>query len=268
MSAPFIEIEDGHRLFVRDWGCGSPIVLLAGWGMDSRIWGEVMVALNARGLRTIAYDRRGHGRSTDPGRADYEALADDLARVLTALDLRGVTLVAHSGAAGEAIRYLARQGCDRIASLVLVGATGPRMMADGEGRPGLTPEIAAGMQARLTADLPGWIEENIEPFAPGHRGALGAWMSSMVQDTSRRILLDFQNAIFSADFRRDAANLVLPVTLIHGDRDASAPIDLTARAYARSIPNAELVVYGGAAHGLMVTHAARLAADIAERVTS
>ncbi|MFH6785474.1 MULTISPECIES: alpha/beta fold hydrolase [Methylobacterium] len=268
MSAPFVEIEDGHRLFLRDWGGGPPVLLLAGWSMDSRIWGEVMTALNARGLRTIAYDRRGHGRSTDPGRADYDTLTDDLARVLAALGLRGVTLVAHSGAAGEAIRYLARHGTDRIARLVLVGATGPRMIAGGDGDPGLPPEIAAATRARLAADLPGWIEDAIEPFAPGHRAALGAWMSGMVQDTSRRILLDFQDAILSADLRHDAARLALPVTLIHGDHDASAPLDLTARAYARLIPGAELVIYDGAAHGLMVTHAARLAADIAGRCAS
>ncbi|WP_205956801.1 alpha/beta fold hydrolase [Pseudoxanthomonas winnipegensis] len=68
MSAAFIPRGDGHALFVRDWGAGAPVVLLAGWAMDGRIWGEVMLHLNAAGLRTIAYDRNGHGRSTDrPG---------------------------------------------------------------------------------------------------------------------------------------------------------------------------------------------------------
>src|SRR5690606_36758825 len=100
MTRPFVTIADEHRLFVRDWGEGPAVVLLAGWAMDSRIWGETMVALNAAGLRTVAYDRRGHGRSTDPGRIAYDLLADDLAAVLDALELEGVTLVAHSGARG------------------------------------------------------------------------------------------------------------------------------------------------------------------------
>ena len=266
MSAPFVGIGGGHQLFLRDWGEGPAVLFLAGWGMDSRIWGEVMVSLNRRGLRTLAYDRRGHGRSTDPGHADYDSLADDLAKVLEALDLRDVTLIAHSGASGEAIGYIGRYGRERIARLVLVGATGPRMMTDGEGAPGLTPEMGQAVQARLAGDLPGWIEENIEPFAPGHHASLGAWMSAMVQDTSRRILLDFQSAILAADFRSEAARLDFPVTIIHGDRDASAPIELTAEVYARLIPGSRLLVYEGGAHGLMVTHADRLAADIAERV--
>ena len=81
MSPSFVEIGGEHHVFVRDWGAGPPVVLLAGWAMDSRLWGETMVALNTKGLRTVAPDRRGHGRSTDPGRIDYDLLADDLAAV-------------------------------------------------------------------------------------------------------------------------------------------------------------------------------------------
>lgn len=235
--------------------------------MDSSIWGEVMLGLNSLGLRTIAYDRRGHGRSTDPGRVDYDALASDLDVVLETLDLKGAMLVTHSGAAGEAIRYLGRRQGERIERLVMVGATGPCMMAESPGAPGVPPEIASAMTHRIATDLAGWIEENIEPFAPGHRKALGDWMSAMVQSTSRRILLDFQAQILSSDFTGEASRLSLPVTIVHGDCDASAPVDLTARRYARLIPGAELVVYEGAAHGLMVTHAERLAADIAARTT-
>jgi non-heme chloroperoxidase len=128
-SQAHVEIGNGHHLFLRDWGEGPPVLLLAGWGMDSRLWGDVMLGLNARGLRTIAYDRRGHGRSTDPGVVNYDLLADDLATVLAALDLYDVTIIAHSGAGGEALRYLARHRDARVVKLVLVGAAGPRMMA-------------------------------------------------------------------------------------------------------------------------------------------
>ena len=127
MSPPFVEIAGGHRLFVRDWGAGEPVLLLAGWGLDSSSWGACMCRLAEAGLRAVAYDRRGHGRSTDPGHADFDALADDLAAVLDSLNLRGVTLVAHSGGVGEAIRYASRFGCARLQRFVLVGGTGPCM---------------------------------------------------------------------------------------------------------------------------------------------
>ena len=266
VSPPFVEIGDGHRLFVRDWGAGPPVLLLAGWAMDSRIWAEVMVALNAQGARTIAYDRRGHGRSTDPGRIDYDCLADDLAAVLDALDLTEATLVCHSGAAGEAIRYVTRHGARRLRRIVFVGATGPKMMATADDPLGATAAMAAALQKQLSNDLAGWIDENVGPFAPGVSARMADWMGAMALDCSRRIAVDFQRVILAADLREEAASLPVPVTLVHGDQDVSAPIELTARRYAALIPDAELLIYEGAAHGLLVTHAQRLAADIAERI--
>lgn len=251
MSAPFVNLPGGHQLFVRDWGGGKPVLLLAGWAMDSRIWCEVMLALNAAGLRTIAYDRRGHGRSTDFGGLDYDSLADDLATALVALDLDDVTLVAHSGAGGEAIRYVSRHGSSRIARIVLVGATGPRMLA-GPGHPvGATPAMLDTLSAQLGTDLSGWIDQNIEPFAPGTSLRINEWMAAMVLDCSCRAIVDFQRTIVETDLTDEAAALDLPVTIIHGDRDVSAPIDLTARRYAKLIRRAELLVYEGVAHGVM-----------------
>ena len=80
-----------------------------------------MTALVEDGFRCVAYDRRGHGRSSQPGGGyDYDTLADDLAAVLDALDLRDVTLVGMSMAGGEITRYLTRHGRARIARVVYV----------------------------------------------------------------------------------------------------------------------------------------------------
>lgn len=261
-----VDTGAGNRLFFRDWGEGPPVVLLAGWGMDSRIWGEVMFALNAAGLRAIAYDRRGHGRSSETGGTDYDCLADDLAAVLEALQLRDVTLLAHSGGAGEVIRYISRYGQDRLSRIILAGATGPRMLAAADNPDGIPPAALDFVCDRLATDLSGWIDENVEPFAPGTPQRVNDWMAAMLLDCSRRTLVDFQRVIAEADLTAEATALDLPVTLIHGDRDVSAPIGLTARRYAELIPDAELLVYEEAAHGLMITHATRLAKDVAARV--
>jgi len=264
-TPPFVEIANGHQLFVRDWGAGPPVVLLAGWAMDSRIWGETMVALNQAGLRTIACDRRGHGCSTDPGLIDYDLLADDLAAVLEALDLRDVVLVTHSGAAGEAIRYLTRHGADRVSRLIMVGAAGPCMIAADDNPYGLPAEAVDALLGQLARDLPAWIDANAWPFAPTAHARTIDWLAEMVLDTPRRMIIDFQRAIAQADLREEAAAIRIPVTLVHGTLDASAPIAITAERYAALIGDAELLVYEDAAHGVMITHAARLANDIAPR---
>ncbi|GGI85421.1 non-heme chloroperoxidase [Polymorphobacter multimanifer] len=262
MTAPFVDIADGHRLFVRDWGSGRPVLLLAGWAMDSRIWGATMVALQAAGLRVTAYDRRGHGRSTDPGRIDYDLLADDLAAVIETLDLNDLTLVAHSGASGEVIRYVTRHGAGRVGRIILVGATGPCMLA-GETNPnGVPREGFEAVVAQIETNLASWIEDNAQPFAPTASTRVINWLSTMVLDTSRRMAVDFQRVIGEADFRQEAAAIDVPVTIIHGDLDASAPIDLTARRFAQIVPQADLLVYEGVAHGIMITDAQRLAGDI------
>lgn len=268
MTAPFVTIDDGHQLYVRDWGEGNAVVLLSGWAMDSRGWGDTMVRLNASGLRTIAYDRRGHGRSTDPGRYDYDVLADDLAAVLDKLALEGTVLVGHSGAAGEIIRYLTRHGSGRVKRIVLVGATGPRMLATPEDHRGIPPSMVKPAVQQLVEDLPGWIAENIELFAPGMDATTLRWLSAMPMDTSRRALVDFQRAILTTDFTDEVKALKAHITLIHGDKDLSAPLEWTARRYVELLPHAQLLLYAGAAHGLMITHAARLAADIAAACSS
>jgi non-heme chloroperoxidase len=266
MTAAYVHIADGHQLFVRDWGSGPAMLFLAGWAMDSRLWGETMVALNAQGIRTIAYDRRGHGRSSDPGVADYDLLADDLAAVIDALDLDDLVIVAHSGASGEAIRYISRYGASRIARLVLVGATGPCMLARADNPYGFPAEAADPVLAELVSDLAGWIDRNAEPFAPGASPRVIDWLGAMILDCSRRLVVDFQRAIVHADLRDEAAALRLPVTILHGDRDVSAPVDLTARRYAALIPHARVIIYEGAPHGLMITDRERLCADLAASV--
>ena len=99
----FVETDDGASLFYIDWGTGKPVLFTHPWGLNADIWEYQLTELVDQGLRCIAYDRRGHGRSTDPGRGyDYDRLADDLAAVINQLDLNDVTLVGFSMGNGEA----------------------------------------------------------------------------------------------------------------------------------------------------------------------
>jgi pimeloyl-ACP methyl ester carboxylesterase len=262
----FVTTRDGHELFVRDWGSGSPILFLAGWSMTSDLWGEVMVPLVDRGFRAVAYDRRGHGRSSEGGVVDYATLADDLAEIMWARDLRGCTVVAHSGAVGEVIRHVTRHGSAPIERAVFVGAQGPCVLERDDNPDGLSPGTFDTLMARLKGDYQAWLDENLEAFAPQASRRTLDWVYLMVRGCSRQMGIDVQNVFAGADLRAEAARLDLPVTIIHGDRDASAPIDRTARRYAENIPGAKLIVYEGAAHGLMLTHAPRLVDDIVEAV--
>ncbi len=64
---PFIETSDRTSLFYKDWGTGKPVLFLHGWCLGANMWEYQMTPLADRGLRCIAYDARGCGRSDQPG---------------------------------------------------------------------------------------------------------------------------------------------------------------------------------------------------------
>jgi pimeloyl-ACP methyl ester carboxylesterase/uncharacterized protein (DUF1330 family) len=261
-----VHTRSGANLFVRDWGSGPPVLLLAGWGMTSDLWASVMCRLREAGLRAVAFDRRGHGRSSDPGVVDYDLLADDLADVIKTLDLTGCTIVAHSGAGGEVVRFITRYGDARISRLILVGATLPVLLRTDSNPEGIDPALADVVARQIADDLPGWIDDNGRPFVAPHTPERTIdWLASMVMGCSRRILVDYYREVVRADFSEELGQLAMPVTILQGDRDVSAPEALCGRRLKALLPDAEYLVYEGVAHGPMVTHVEQLASDIARR---
>ena len=118
---PFFETNDHTRLYFKDWGTGNPVVFVSSWALGGDMWEYQMVALSDQGLRCTTYDRRGHGRSDDPGCGfDFDTLADDLAALIDQLDLSEITLIGHSMGCAEIARYLSRHGSTRIARVALV----------------------------------------------------------------------------------------------------------------------------------------------------
>jgi pimeloyl-ACP methyl ester carboxylesterase len=64
-----------------------------------------------------------------------------------------------------------------------------------------------------------------------------------------------------ADFRAEMRGIDVPTLIVQGDRDRSAPVELTGKPSAELIPGSRLLVYPGAPHGLMFTHMDELNAD-------
>ena len=67
------------------------------------------MAIANAGMRAIAYDRRGFGRSGQPWSGyDYDTLADDLAAVIQQTAPSDATIVGFSMGGGEVARYMSR----------------------------------------------------------------------------------------------------------------------------------------------------------------
>ncbi len=66
----------------------------------------------------------------------------------------------------------------------------------------------------------------------------------------------------STDFRKDLAAFDVPTLFIHGTEDLTVPIESSSRLAAAAIPQASLLEYPGAPHGLFATEKDRLAKDL------
>lgn len=265
----FVVTKDGTALYYKDWGAGSPVVFIHGTPVNSDIWQYQMNHLAGRGLRCIAYDRRGHGRSGQPWHGyDYDTLADDLAAVIEHLRLRDVTLVGHSMGGGEVVRYLSRHGSRRVARAVLVAATTPFPLKTADNPEGLSAGVFEGLREAMGKDSARFIASGAPDFfGAGLPGVSVSpetvqWGVGLCSQTSLRAMLECNRAVAETDFRAEMGRIDVPVLVIHGDADHSAPLALTGRKTARLIPGSRLSVYDGAPHGLLITHMDRLNADL------
>jgi len=251
----FVETDDGASLFHLDWGAGKPVVFSHPWALNADIWEYQLTELADRGMRCVAYDRRGHGRSSDPGRGyDYDRLADDLATVIDRLDLRDVTLVGYSMGNGEAVRYLSRHGSSRIARLVMVSTIPPQSGGTFD-----------AFIAALKQDRPTFFAKGVTAFTGGHSAvspAMTEWVIAQFMRSSPKAVIDCMRAIALGNFEAELRAVKVPTLVVHGDKDLVNPLERTGKKVAELIPGAMLKVYEEDPHGLAVSHRDRLARDL------
>src|ERR1700759_3063787 len=146
------------ELYYEDHGSGDPVVLLAGWPLDSRSWEPQVHALLAAGHRVIAYDRRGFGRSSRPTEGyDFDTLAGDLHRLLTELDLREVTLIGFSLGTGELARYIGSHGTERLSGCVFIESLAPSFAKSAENPNGADQATVDTVQQAIREDRFKWL---------------------------------------------------------------------------------------------------------------
>src|SRR2546423_13624068 len=113
-------------IYYEDLGSGKPVVLIHGWPLSGASWEKQTAALLNAGYRVITYDRRGFGKSSQPSTGyDYDTFAEDLNKLVTALDLHDFALVGFSMGGGEVARYIGRYGTSRVSKAAFLGAVPP-----------------------------------------------------------------------------------------------------------------------------------------------
>jgi pimeloyl-ACP methyl ester carboxylesterase len=237
----------GVTLSAEEAGDGHVVVLLHGLTATRRYVLMGSRALQRSGHRVIAYDARGHGRSSpapEPRAYGYEHLASDLESVLDDLGADRALLVGASMGAHTAVR-LALEEPERVAGLVLI-------------TPAYDPDTFDDPRALARWDSlsEGLREGGVEGFvaAYGTRELPEAWRDTLLQVIRQRLSAhEHPDAVADAlsfvprsrpfEQLHELAGIDVP-SLVVGSRDEPDPGHplAVAEAYARALPAAALAV--------------------------
>jgi non-heme chloroperoxidase len=250
------------ELYYEDHGTGPAVVLLHGWPLDSRSWEPQLHALLDAGQRVILYDRRGFGRSSRPTEGyDFDTLAADLDKVLSALDVSDATVVGFSLGTGELARYIGTHGTDRLRSCVFIESLAPSFAKSAENPNGVDEAGVTGVQQAILDDRFAWLS-----------GLLGDFLNLdeyLGQRVSEETVRSMWNAGAEAspvatwacppgwleDFSEDIKRIDVPTLILHGTADRILPIDGQGRRLHAALPEARYVEIEGGPHVGCVTHA-------------
>ena len=236
----------GVSLATEDVGGGVPVVLLHGLTATRRYVVMGSRALERSNHRVIAFDARGHGRSSPAPEAaayGYDDLGNDVLAVLDELGIDRAVLAGASMGAHTALR-VALERPERVAGLVVI-------------TPGYDPETVEDTKrlARWDALAAGLREGGVEGFidAYGEPRVPGAWRDTVLKVIRQRLALhehpeavaDALSAVPRAlPFQRldDLTEVSVPAVVV-GSSDEADPEhpQALAQAYARAIPRARLI---------------------------
>lgn len=266
---PYALANDGAELFYKDWGEGSPVVLLHGWPLTGDTFDDAAIALAERGFRCIVPDRRGFGRSEQTWTGnDYDTYADDVAAILDEAGVdEPVALVGFSMGGGEVARFQTRFP-GRTSAAVLISSIVPYMLQTDDNPNGVPQSVFDEMTAGMKKDREHFFTGFFKDFygvgtlsSPvSDEVLMNSWRQTMLSGTKN--MLDAAKAFATTDFRPDLDSFQSPTLVIHGTADKTVPIDATGRVVAAQVPGAQLIEYDGSAHGVFATDKQRLIEDL------
>ena len=199
-----------------------------------------------------------------------DTYADDLAELVTKLDLKDAIHVGHSTGGGEVARYIGRHGTKRVAKAVLIGAVPPLMLKTKANPSGTPIEVFDQLRASVIADRSQFWKDLTLPFYGYNRS--GAKVSEGVRESFwlQGMLAGFPASYFcitafsETEMTEDLKKFDVPTLILHGDDDQIVPIQTSAMLPSKLIKGAVLKVYKGAPHGMCTTLKDKVNADLLE----
>jgi proline iminopeptidase len=252
------------ELHVHEKGVGRPLVALHGGpGLDGSVWFPALDPLVEDGVRILAVDHRGNGRSDagDPDLWTVPRMADDVQALIDGLGLVDPVVLGWSFGSFVAQSHMARHGS--AAGYVLVGTVaGPEALhAVHERLAAFEPEhlraqVTASWERESTVETPEECERLLAAQLPFHvadpEGPLVRWLIENDHVVYRpEVLRHFATGgeYGLVDQREALRSFSRPVLVLSGVHDRTTPA-ASAQELVDAIPSAEHVVVKRAAHML------------------
>jgi non-heme chloroperoxidase len=260
----------GVRLHVAEAGrrTGPSVLFIHGYSQCRLAWRRQMDSDLGNDLRLVAMDNRGHGLSEKPrdAYADSRLWADDVKAVIDTLELDHPVLCCAYGVV--ICDYVRHQGESAVAGYTMVSAL-TRLNV---------PEAAGMVSEAFHRLVPGLFSTDVERSVDALVSLIR--LSTAVRLTSEQVTEMLGYHVSVPPHVREALSMrrlwnddVLrrmhrPALLVHGELDAIAPVDATARVHAALIPNARLSIYPDAGHAPHLEDSARFNRELRDFVLS
>lgn len=226
----FVERDDGTRIHVvtagMEDGDGPTVMLSHGYGVDMGEWNLICKQLLALGWRCIAFDQRGHGRSSigSDGIGSTQ-MASDYEAVLREFDVHDAVLVGHSVGGFLSLKALldVPGTRERVRALLLVASTAGEVLRGSPQNRLQVPLIRIGvMQAVSRSPTYSWLFGASlcgEPPSPAHIQVY----TEMFAAQHHEALLPIIRALSRESYYDRLQEITVPTIVLCGEHDHTTP---------------------------------------------
>ncbi|GIK63369.1 MAG: hypothetical protein BroJett018_11630 [Chloroflexota bacterium] len=240
------------ELFTVAFGNASRHLLaVGGWTGSWELWTQPFTYLSQT-WHTIAYDHRGTGATICPVESiTVENMVGDVFAVLDHFEVEECVLAAESS--GCLITLLAaQQQPHRFKGLVLAGSVAYRPLPNGN------DAFLNGLRHNYQPTID-WFVETCVPEP--NSDAIKRWGRQILARAGQTPAIQLYECVLGLDLRQQLPQIQQPVLLLHGEKDAIAPLE-DAKWTATQLPNSELRIFSETGHVPTITRPKEVAESI------
>ncbi len=250
----YIQTEREVSIYVEDINPNGKqtILFIHGWPASHDLFEYQYNDLPAQGFRCIGIDMRGFGKSSKPFDGyTYDALSDDLRKIVDVLQLSSFILAGHSAGGAVAVRYMHRHKGHRVSKLILIAAAVPSFVQQPHFPYGQTTAAVNQLIEGTYSDRPAMLESFRKMFF--HKPvtiSFAQWFLQLGLQAAGYSTAKLAATLRDEQLFRDLADIHVPALLLHGIHDEVCKPELAVKTK-ELIPNSRLVWFSESGHGLM-----------------